>query len=116
MRGDDFSESAEIVHIDLLKIDTEGADHLVLAGFEGMLASHNIDVVQFEYGTWALETKFLLRDFYLLFASCGYVVGRLFPRGVHFGPYDVCDEDFRGLNFVAVREALADVIASLSER
>jgi hypothetical protein len=48
--------------IDLLKLDTEGAEHLVLRGFDGALARGRIAAVQFEYGRVNAVTGFLLRD------------------------------------------------------
>ena len=48
--------------IDLLKPDTEGAEHLVLRGFDGALARSRTAAVQFEYGRVNAVTGFLLRD------------------------------------------------------
>ena len=50
IRGDDFSRSQGIDHIDLLKIDAEGHDMHALLGFSGMLAEGRIDFVQVEAG------------------------------------------------------------------
>jgi len=41
------------VCLDVSKIETEGADHLVLAGFEGMLAARLIDVTGPTSPTWS---------------------------------------------------------------
>ena len=114
--GDDFCVQEGIDHIGMLKVDAEGFDHLVLAGFNRMLAAGAVDVVQFEYGSWALRTKFLLRDFYNLFDELDYVVGKLYPRGVDFRSYNTSLEDFRGLNFVAVTRKRADLIEALAEQ
>ena len=46
---------------------------------------------------------FLLRDFYLLFAGYGYVVGKIYPDYVEFRDYDLGDEDFIGPNYLACR-------------
>lgn len=64
--GDAYMAERGIEQIDLLKIDVEGAEHLVLAGFTGALAAGRIDVIQFEYGQANILTRFLLRNFYLL--------------------------------------------------
>lgn len=114
--GDSFCDEHGIDHIDLLKIDAEGTDHLVIEGFHRMLTEGRIDVIQFEYGVWALETKFLLHDFYTQLTSLGFAVGKLFPRGVEFSDYTTRWEDFRGLNFVAVDRRRPDLIAALSEQ
>jgi len=113
MRGDDYAVGHGITHIDFLKVDAEGADHLVLRGFDRLLRSSQIDVVQFEYARFALTTHFLLADFYEMFAGFGFRVGKIYPTTVAFRPYRVEDEDFRGLNFLAVRSELTDLIAEL---
>lgn len=113
--GDDFCDGSNINHIDLLKIDAEGFDYFVLAGFDQMLRRQSVDVIQFEYGIWALGTKWLLYDFYEMLEGFGYCVGKLYPRGVAFGTYDVRLEDFKGLNFVAVSNLRPDIIAAISE-
>lgn len=115
MRGDDICASEGIGHIDLLKIDAEGTDHLVLGGFEHMLSNGAIDVIQFEYGVWALRTKYLLYDFYATLEAMGYTVGKLYPRGVNFAAYNTRQEDFRGLNFAAVRNERSDLVEALRE-
>lgn len=103
--GDSYCARHGIGQIDLLKIDVEGADHLVLAGFEGMLRAKAVRVVQFEYGYTHGDAKFLMRDFHALFARHGYAVGRLERRGVAFAPWNYKMNDFRsGPNYVAVRE------------
>jgi hypothetical protein len=81
----------------------EGAEHLVLEGLETQLRSERVRFVQFEYGRVNILTHFLLRDFYQLFASYGYVVGKIYPDYVDFREYDLSDEDFMGPNYLACR-------------
>jgi FkbM family methyltransferase len=50
VRGKDYCANLNIASIDCLKVDVEGAEHLVLRGFEDMLTPANVPVVQFEYG------------------------------------------------------------------
>jgi FkbM family methyltransferase len=47
---DDFCESINVDHIDLLKIDVEGAELDVLNGAEKMLSDKKISFLQVEYG------------------------------------------------------------------
>lgn len=103
--GDAYMAEHGIDRIDLLKIDVEGAEHLVLQGFARALAEGRIGVIQFEYGQANIVTRFLLRDFHLLLESHGYSVGKLFPARVDFRSYRFEHEDFIGPNFVAVRAA-----------
>jgi len=113
--GDDYCRRHDVAAIDLLKIDVEGADHLVLAGFAERFAANAIRVVQFEYGYANGDAKFLMRDFYDFFAGFGYAVGRLGPRGVAFAPWNYEMNDFRsGPNYVAVAADDADAIRALA--
>ena len=114
MTGDRYCRERQIEHIDLLKIDTEGAEHMVFKGFEGMLREGRIDVIQFEYGYGSLTTKFMLKDYYSLLAGYGYRVGKIYPNYVEFREYEVRHEDFRGPNMIAVLGNCTDSIERLS--
>jgi hypothetical protein len=115
-RGDAYMQEKEVKRIDILKIDVEGAEHLVLEGFGAATNSGQIEVVQFEYGKVNIITHFLLRDFYEFFESRGYVVGKLFPDHVDFRAYALEDEDFRGPNYIAVHRARSDIVDALRHR
>jgi FkbM family methyltransferase len=52
---DEFTDARGIAHIDLLKTDTEGFDHQVLMGADGLLGSRRIDFV-------LVEVNFAERD------------------------------------------------------
>ena len=110
VRAKDYCTERGIKKIDCLKIDVEGAEHLVLQGFEDLLNPAIVPVVQFEYGMINITTKFLLKDFYSLFQSRGYRVGKLFPDHVRFREYRLEDEGFRGPNYVAASPAIAAVL------
>jgi FkbM family methyltransferase len=103
MRGDEFLASEGINSVDYLKIDVEGAEHLVLQGFESLLRERRVRFIQFEYGRVNILTHFLLRDFHQLFEGYGYVVGKIYPDYVDFRNYDLGDEDFLGPNYLACR-------------
>lgn len=104
MRGDDFCRRNGIDSVELLKIDVEGMESAVLRGFSGMLSEQKISVVQFEYEKLNTETKFLLKDFYELFGSVGYRIGKLLPSYIDFRDYDYFHELEWASNFVAVSE------------
>jgi FkbM family methyltransferase len=115
--GDAFCAAQGIEHIDLLKIDTEGLDLQVLKGFDRMLATSAIDVVQFEYGLANIASRALLADFHAFLGDRGFAVGKVWPHDVEFRAYDMrTDEDFRGPNYVAVHRSRADLIARLGAR
>jgi FkbM family methyltransferase len=103
MRGDEFLAREGIVGVDFLKLDVEGAEHLVLRGLERLLRERRVRFVQFEYGRVNILTHFLLKDFYELFAAHGYVVGKIYPDHVDIRDYDLGDEDFLGPNYLAFR-------------
>ena len=102
-RGMEIRDELGIKEIDFLKIDVEGAEHLVLQGLEPLFAERRVAVVQFEYGKSNITTHFLLCDFYAFFTKYGYRVGKVFPNRVCFKDYSMDDENFIGPNFLAVR-------------
>lgn len=112
--GDAFCSEAGIDSIDLLKVDAEGADHLVLSGLRGMFGRGAIRIVQFEYGPWALTNRYLLADHVDFFAAFGYQVGRLYAEGVEFREHSARFEDFRLANYVAVKRTDTDAINLVS--
>ena len=112
--GDKFAEDHNIEHIDLVKLDLEGAEYEAIVGFQKMLANGQIRMVQFEYGYINITTKRLLLDFYQLFQTHGYIVGKVFPKTVEFRKYQFKYEDFLGPNFVAVKETDQELIDLLT--
>lgn len=112
--GDRWLREADIPSVDLLKIDAEGGEGLVIDGFARALADGVVKAVQVEYGRANIVAHWLLRDLYDTFESRGYAVGRVRPGGVRFVPYRFEDEDFRGPNYLAVRNDLPDLRARLA--
>jgi FkbM family methyltransferase len=115
-RGSDYCKKHKISSIDFLKVDVEGEEHNVLKGFEEMLNSKSIRVIQFEYGQINIINKFLLRDFYLFFDSYGYSIGKIYPQYVDFYKYDFSKEDFIGPNFIAILNEEKEIKEKLSQR
>lgn len=100
--GDDYLAEHNLPQIDLLKIDVEGAENKVIAGFNTALRAGRIKMIQFEYGRANILSKFLLKDWYDLLTPLGYRIGKLYPGHIDFKPYDLKDEDFIGPNYVAI--------------
>jgi FkbM family methyltransferase len=110
--GDRYCGELDIQRINLLKIDVEGWDFHVLRGFEEMLRSRRIDVIQFEYGYSTGEAGSLMRDFYAFLTEFGYVVGPLRRRGVDFRQFQQVDNNFMsGPNFVACLPTFANELS-----
>jgi hypothetical protein len=74
----------------------------VLSGFSDMFHNKSVQLVQFEYNTTNIVSKFMLRDAYQFFADFGYSVGKLYPNYVEFRDYHYRHEDFCGLNMIAI--------------
>lgn len=104
--GDEYCKTNEIEEIDFLKIDTEGFESNVLMGFRCMFEEHRIKLVQFEYGPMAIDSKFLLADFYEFFEARGFQVGKIYPNWIDFSPYRKEMENFVLSNFVAKKADL----------
>ena len=69
--GDQYCKDNNINSIDLLKVDVEGAEHLVFDGFSESFKSDSISAVQFEFGMVNIYSKFLLKDFWDFFRNMG---------------------------------------------
>lgn len=111
--GEDYTSERGIDHIDLLKIDVEGAEPAVLRGFRPLFEAGQVDVVQFEYGLVAVIDKVLIGDLYRMLEPLGFVVGPLTGIGVLFQPYDLHLELFEYVNWVAVRADRRDLVDRL---
>lgn len=117
--GDAYLRERGLDHVDLLKVDVEGAEPEVLSGFERSLSSGVVEVVQFEYTTWqGVPARRWLGDLVELLEPHGFRVGKLLSRRVDFHPYGYGDEQFPGGNYVAVRpgSAAADLLGCPAAR
>lgn len=113
-KGDDFCSHLQIHQIDLMKIDVEGLEMSVLNGFERMLTSSKIKLIQFEYGPMNIEARSFLKDFFDYLQPLGYMIGKLFPDGVEFKSYHYKMDDFKWANYVAVLKTEVDLIKNIS--
>lgn len=103
--GDQYVESRQVDQIDYLKIDVEGAEELVLKGFEQTLKSGKVRILQFEYGYISVITKWLLMDSYKYLTPLGFKLGRLREDQIEFHEYTLLNETFVGPDYVAVHES-----------
>jgi FkbM family methyltransferase len=107
--GDDYVRTRGLDGIDFLKIDVEGAEHLVLKGFRQTLDACRIDCIQFEYGAFSIQTRVLLADYYDALGT-NYWIGKIFPGSVEFREYDWTMENFRFSNFLCVLRRRPDLM------
>lgn len=113
--GDAYLTRNRISSVGLLKIDTEGYEMAVLGGFGNTLRGSGIRVIQFEYGTTWIEPGHFLHEAYTLLEPSGFRIGRLYPDGVFFKPYNRLEDDhFRMGNYVAVHETCGPIIEALN--
>ncbi len=111
--GDQYCAVNNVDSIDFLKIDVEGAELKVLEGFKSKLADQKVTCIQFEYGAFATQTKFLLGDFYKLLES-NYNIGKIYPNYVEFRPYDWTLESFQFSNYCCVAKSRPDIQSILA--
>jgi FkbM family methyltransferase len=111
--GDDYVKTNKIEMIDFLKIDVEGMEETVLEGLANTFAGRKIRLVQFEYNTTNIVSKFLLRNAYQFFNRHGYAVGKLYPNYIEFRDYHYRHEDFCGPNMIAARSDDRDLLKLL---
>ncbi len=103
--GDEYLAEKHISQVAYLKIDVEGMEMEVLAGFERSLRAASIAAVQFEHGGAHVVSRHFLQDFLSFFRERNYQVYRCFPHRLCPVQYNGgFDESFVGQNFVALSE------------
>jgi FkbM family methyltransferase len=113
--GDSYVSKQNIKFIDLLKIDTEGHEIAILEGFKQALDGNKIRVIQFEYGTTWIAPKRFIQEAYAILEPTGFQIGRLYPNGVFFKPYNrLEDEHFRMGNYIAIHQTESSLIQILN--
>lgn len=111
--GDGYVADLRIEAVDFLKIDVEGAEYQVLEGLKDGLSQAKVHCLQFEYCPFAIQTKFLLADFYSLLAE-KYWIGKVYPNYVEFRDYEWPMEVFEYANYCAVSKSRPDLREMLS--
>ncbi len=108
--GDQIVTKLGIPRIDFMKIDVEGHEVDVILGFSRTLDEPVLrpSIIQFEYGVTYIPAHRTLSDVYDLLQPRGYSIGRIYPKGVAFKPYELGDEHYRMGNYLAVRSDLVD--------
>lgn len=101
---DDFLKNSSLSHVDLLKVDAEGADLKVLQGAKESLRKGIFRVIQFEIEPNSALSRIFLRDFMELLPNFSFY--RLHPTGLfplekHKNHGDVTKNIFADQNIVA---------------
>lgn len=111
---DSFCSLRGIMHVSLLKVDTEGHDLSVLRGARGLFERKAIDVAQFEYNWRWIDARSFLRDGFDLADAVGYRLGKVTPGGIEF--YERWDpelESFREGNYLLCEPTAASWFRSI---
>jgi FkbM family methyltransferase len=108
---DAFCSENGIDAVDFLKIDVEGAEYRVLKGADRIL--QRTSCVQFEYGPFSIQTRFLLQDYFALLSD-HFWMGKVYPTYISFGDYDWRDENFRFCNYLCVSKTRSDLRSMLT--
>ncbi len=97
-----------IDHVNFLKVDVEGAEHRVFKGFSEFLKGKLVDCIQFEYGAFSIETRFLLADYFSMLSD-RYWMGKIYPKYVDFREYNWQMENFKFCNYICVSRNRPDL-------
>lgn len=109
---DAFCIQENISQIDFLKIDVEGVEYKVMRGGGEIIRSQKVQCIQFEYGAFSTDSRFMLKDYYNLLKE-NYYIGKIYPKYIDFRDYNWTMEDFRFCNYVCVlktRDDLRDLL------
>lgn len=103
-----------IDQIDFLKIDVEGNELAVIEGGKDLFLNQSVKIVLFEYGGTYIDSRILLKDFFLFFSELNYDFFLLYPQGIRRIPrYDSRLENFQYKNFLIVHRSLTEHLERL---
>lgn len=103
---DAFCAEKDVRHIFFLKLDIEGEEFACLRGASRLLASGQIDYLQFEFGGCDVQSRVFLKDFWDLL-SPSFQLYRILQGSLWLWKgYHELDEIFTTTNFLAVRRTL----------
>jgi FkbM family methyltransferase len=108
VEGDCYVMERKLHDVDFVKIDVEGAEHRVLAGFRQTIEQGRLHAIQFEYGPFSIDTRVLLADYYERLGR-RYWIGKIYPGHVEFSDYHWSRERFRFANFLGIARSRPDL-------
>lgn len=83
---DHLCEIEKVEQIDFMKVDTEGAEMLVLKGAKQTLEKGILKKIQFEYGGCYQDSKTTLKEVCEYLSGYGFILFRIIPNGLmHMG-------------------------------
>jgi FkbM family methyltransferase len=103
---DNFCLENNIAHIHFLKLDVEGHELKVLKGAGKMIASKNVDFIQFEFGGCNIDSRTFFQDFFYLFKN-DFILYRIVKDGLYkIENYKEMYEAFATTNYLAERKTI----------
>jgi FkbM family methyltransferase len=100
---DNYINDNNISHIDLMKIDVEGAELSVLKGGSKSLNANIVDIIQIEYGTTYTDAGITMSEIINYMSPFNYILCD-FNNG--FIKMDMFIEDYHFDNYYFIRKAL----------
>lgn len=102
-----YIEEQKIERINFIKIDVEGHELEVLAGFGDFMHPNYVDIVQFEYGGANLDSKTSLLDLFNFFHNRNFILCKVMRKKLHrIDRYEPYFENFVYQNWVAINPKL----------
>lgn len=111
--GDRYVLQHKIKKIQFLKIDIEGMEYDALLGLEKSIRLGMIELIQFEYGEFNIQSERLLKHFYSLLDT--FAIGRLHPQHIEFMDWNCDLENFRPANYIAILKTNNELISYLEK-
>lgn len=102
IRLDRYIDENGIKHIDFMKIDIEGHELEAIKSLGDYLNKNFIDFILFEYGGANLDSHTSLMELYETFEKNGFVIAKVFPKGLDIRPYKAWMDNFTYSNYVAI--------------
>jgi FkbM family methyltransferase len=100
---DNYCKALNINKINILKIDTEGADFDVMKGAKGLIEAGKIDAIEFEYGGCWQENGTKLEDAYYFLVDRGYEILKATKEGLVPFVFTALEENYNFAIFLARR-------------
>lgn len=105
---DDYCSNNKIKHINVLKIDVEGAEQAVINGAQSMITSGSIDAIQFEYGGTFIDASCKLQDIFKFLSFRDYTIyntNHNTQKPIHNWNNDL--ENYQYTNYLAIHRRLS---------
>ncbi len=101
---DHFCTQNHIKSIDFIKMDVQGYEYNILQGAKDFLDSGKIKFIQFEFDEPNIQNRVFFKDFWDLLNDKYYIYHSLFNGLVQIKDYDYTLENFRCMNYLAIRK------------